>query len=163
MITNTHRIALLWITLVCALCSACATTQKADWLSDKVHANSDRVLFEVTRVALDKNNFQVGAGLDEAHLSVVSGWNISLAPFRGKGFREQCEIKYTRTAPGDYSVVLRVRREKNDDLVHPLDLTYAEWVSEPDDQDRARIVLQYIKSLLGSDYRPGNKIKEPVK
>ena len=163
MITTWPRRACISILLACALFAGCATTQPADWLSDKVHAGSDRVLWEVTRVALDKNNFPVGAGLDEARLTATSGWNISLAPFRGKGFREQCEIKYTRTAPGEYAVALRVRREKNDDLVHPLDLTYAEWVPEADNADRARIVLQYIKSLLGSDLRAGAKSKEPPK
>ena len=37
-----------------------------------------------------------------------SGWNISLAPFRGKGFRERCHIRYQRQKDGNYKVEVRV-------------------------------------------------------
>ena len=159
-LTMPRLFLILMLSFSSAFLSGCATTEQVNWLDDKVHAGSDRVLWEVTRMALDKNGFPIGAGLDEAHLVATSGWHISLAPFRGKGFREQCEIKYTRSAPGEYAVKLRVKREKNDDLVHPLDLTYAEWVAEPDNQERAQIVLQYIKSLLGGEYRARDKPKD---
>jgi hypothetical protein len=44
-----------------------------------------------------------------------------------------------------------VKKDKNDDLVHPLDISYAQWVAEPDDVDRARAVMQHIRSLLGAN------------
>ena len=121
------------------------------WVTDEVDAQSDRVLFEVTRIAMEKTGFPLAAGLDETKLIAKSGWMISLAPFRGKGFREQCEVHYKPVGSLAYEVQVRVRREKNDDLLRPLDLTYAEWVAEPDNEERARIVLQYIKSMLSDE------------
>ena len=145
-----RRLLALLCAWLCLLCSSgCSTPRPAPvWVSGDVAAASERVAWEATRLALEKNNFPVGAGLDPAHMLAVSGWRQSLAPFRGKGFRERCHIRYERKSAGVYTVNLRVERERNDDIVKPLDLTYAEWKSEPDNPERARIVLQYIRSLL---------------
>jgi hypothetical protein len=146
-------LALAWA-LVPAL-AGCASAPPEQWLEDEITASSDRVLWDVTILALQKSGFPLGASLEPGKLDATSGWMISLAPFRGKGFREQCEVRYTPQGPRTYKVAVRVRREKNDDLLHPLDLTYAEWEPEPDNQDRAQIVMQYIRSLLGTT--PGAK------
>jgi len=127
------------------------------WQTSKVTASSERVLWEVTLLALEKAGFPIGAKVDPAKLSATSGWMISLAPFRGKGYREQCEVRYTPEGTRTWKVEVRVRREKNDDLVRPLDLTYAQWVSEPDNEERARIVLQYVKSMLGTGWKEADK------
>ena len=139
--------------LLLALCLAfagCASAPPEQWLEDEITASSDRVLWDVTILALQKSGFPLGASLEPGKLDATSGWMISLAPFRGKGFREQCEVRYTPESEREYKVAVRVRREKNDDLLHPLDLSYAEWVPEPDNADRARIVLQYIRALLAT-------------
>lgn len=130
---------------------------KAEWMHDTVTAASERVLWEVTGLALEKSGFPGGTGLEPGRLIAVSGWHVSLAPFRGKGFREQCEVRYTPAGPREYRVDVRVRREKNDDLVKPLDITYADWKLEPDNPEHAQIVLQYIKSMLGSGFDVGGK------
>ena len=120
------------------------------WVSTQVQAGNERLLLEVTELALRKSGFPVGAGLDPAHLRATSGWKISLAPFKGKGFREQAEVKYTRAAEGRFKVDVRVRRERNEDLVRPMDLTYAQWEADPDNVERARVVLTFVQSLLST-------------
>lgn len=141
----------LALAALCFAPLACASSQSADqWQPAEVTTASERVLAEVTRLTLDKNSFPGGTGLDPTSLSIVSGWNISLAPFRGKGFRERCHIRYTRQGNGKYLAEVRVERERNDDILRPLDLTYAQWEKDPDNIERARVVLQYLRSLLAS-------------
>ena len=129
----------------------CASSEpKGEWVSTKVQAGNERLLLEVTELALRKTGFPVGAGLDPAHLTATSGWKISLAPFKGKGWREQAIVKYTREKPGHFGVDVRVRRDRNEDLVRPMDLTYADWEPDPDNTERARVILHFIQSLLSS-------------
>lgn len=132
--------------------ASCASTGPApQWVSSRVSAGNERLLLEVTELALRKTSFPVGAGLDPARLTATSGWKISLAPFKGKGFREQAVVQFTReTAPGRYKAEVRVKREKNEDLVRPMDLTYAQWEGEPDNVERARVLLHFIEALLST-------------
>jgi len=135
----------------------CVIEPPAQWSTGTVTASSERVLWQVTVLALEKTDFPVGSRMDPATLTAISGWRISLAPFKGKGFREQCEVHFTPKSPREYDVQVRVRREKNQDIVQPLDLTYAEWEPDEDDVERAGVVLQYIKSLLGNEFNVGPK------
>ena len=60
-------------------------------------------------------------------------------------------MQFTReTQPGRYKAEVRVKRERNEDLVRPMDLTYAQWEAEPDDVERARVVLHFIEALLST-------------
>ncbi len=147
------------LTLFVALFAAgCATPHSdAKWTADTVEAASDRVLWEVTVFALQKTNFPVGSGLEPGKMVAVSGWHTQLAPFHAEGTREQCEIRYTALEARKYKVEVRVKKEHNDDVHRPLDLSYAEWKEDPDDEERAHIVLGYIKALLG----PGFELKDP--
>ncbi len=149
-----------WL-IVCVFSLACAGCLSSEpepaWVQGKVTAASDRVLREVTALALQKSGFPGGSGIEPGRLTATSGWYVSLAPFRGKGYREQCEVKYTPAGPNEYQVDVRVRREKNDDLVKPLDITYADWKPEPDNPEHAKIVLQYIRSMLGGSFEIGRK------
>jgi len=122
-----------------------------------IEAQDDRLLMDVTALALQKSGFPIGTGVDPGHLHVTSGWHNSLQPFRGKGYREQCEVVYERQVPRKYKVQVRVKREKNDDILRPLDLSYAKWIPDADDTDRARIVLQHIRSLLDTEIEVGEK------
>lgn len=165
--TVLRRCAALALYAFGVLGSACKSTgPEAMWQKDKISANSDRVLWEVTSIALEKSGFPIGSGMEPGKLHATSGWRTSLAPFRGEGYREQCEILYTPAGPRTYSMQVRVKREKNDDIVKPLDLTYAKWVPEGDDGERAAIVMHYIKSLLGNEFKVEPRVKEtadPVK
>lgn len=147
------RIALVLAFFACiALFSGCATPRPAPvWVEDEVEAGSDRVLWEVTIIALEKTGFPVGSGIEPGKLTAVSGWKNQLDPFRGKGFRERCEIHYTRLADTRrYKIGVRVERDRNMDIIRPLDLTYADWEAQTDNDERARVVLRYVKALLGT-------------
>jgi hypothetical protein len=152
-------LALFALSIACVGFAGCATEPTANYATGSVTASSERVLWQVTILALEKSHFPIGARMDPATLTATSGWFISLAPFRGKGYREQCEVHYTSKAPREYDVQVRVRREKNMDIVQPLDLTYAEWEADEDDAERAGTVLQYVKSLLGNEFAVGPKKK----
>jgi len=134
-----------------------ASEPEPKWIRKSVEAENDRLLIDVTALALQKSGFPVGAGIDPGNLTVLSGWHTSLAPFRGEGWREQCEVRYAKHAPRHYEVSIRVRRDKNDDLVHPLDITYAQWLPQEDDVDRSRAVMQHIRSLLETDVKVEEK------
>ena len=134
-----------------------ASTPPPEWIPGEVSAQDDRLLLDVTALALQKSGFPIGTGVDPNALVIVSGWQNSLQPFRGKGWREQCEVRYEKQAPRKYKVAIRVRHEKNDDILQPLNLSYAKWIPEGDDADRARIVLQHIRSLLDTEIEVGRK------
>lgn len=137
------------LVLACApLGAGCATSQPAQWQSADVAIESERLLLEVTEEALRKVDFPVGAGLDPVHLRATSGWKISLAPFKGKGWRERATVQYTRQGAGKYRAAVRIERQRNDDIVRPTDLTYAQWEDDPDDVERARVLLRFIQSML---------------
>jgi len=139
------------------LSSSCASLEpKPAWIERAISAGSDPLLMDCTALAIQKSGFPVGSGIDPGRLVAVSGWHISLAPFRGKGYREQCEVRHERLSQGKYKVSIRVRRDKNDDILHPLDVSYAVWVPEPDNVDRARMVMQHIQSLLGTGVEIGS-------
>ena len=151
-------LAALGLALVLGAAPGCKSSEpEPRWIKNQVEAETDRLLLDVTAIALQKSSFPVGSGIDPGNLTIVSGWRTSLAPFRGEGYREQCEVHYERKAPRKYEVAIRVRHEKNDDLVRPLDITYAQWVQMPDDVDRARTVMQHIRSLLETDIQVDEK------
>ena len=144
--------------LALALAPSCKSSQpEPRWVTADVTAGNDRLLMDVTALSLQKTGFPIGSGIDPGQLTVVTGWNTSLAPFRGKGWREKCEVHYKKTGPRKYEASIRVQREKNDDILRPLDLTYAKWIPAEDNQDRARHVLQHVRSLLGGDIQISEK------
>ncbi|MBI5435496.1 MAG: hypothetical protein HZA52_21860 [Planctomycetes bacterium] len=142
-----------WIASLCLVFVASCASERPEpkWRDGEVAAASENVLWEVTVLALDKEGYPVGAGLDPAKGLAMSGWKSSLAPFKGKGWRARAHVKYERTAPGRYKLEVRVEKETNEDLVRPLDPTYADWQPAPDDPERAGVLLQRIRSYLGGE------------
>jgi hypothetical protein len=146
-----RRLFALLCLLLCSLTAGCLMPQpEPKWIEGDVKVSSERVLWDLTRMALEQNKFPVGAGLDPTRMVAESGWMHSLAPFRGKGFRERCHIEWKRVAEGHWTLRVRVERERNDDITHPLDVSYADWQPDPDDEDRAKFVTQYIRSMLAT-------------
>lgn len=139
----------------------CKSTDPADKkrgpVATEVNAASDRILWMVTLLALEKSGFPQGSELDPASMVATSGWHMSLAPFKGDGYREQAVVEIDRLGDKRYVVDVRVRRERNDSLTNPLDPTVAKWVGEADNLDRARLVLQHIQSVLGDDIEVGRR------
>lgn len=149
MISIPHRSACACV-LALLLFQGCAGSRPdPQWLEAPVESVNENILWRVTVEALQKTGFPLGTGLDQSHLHAVSGWDTHLAPFRGDGFRERCTIELVPKSGVVYEARVRVERERNMDIVHPLDLSYAEWEQDPDDTDRARLVLGYMKAMLG--------------
>ncbi len=147
------NIAALLLLLPILNLGACQSTPdvKPAWSSGEVESPSIHLLWQVALVALQKADYPVGADADPTRLRAVSGWKQSLAPFRGQGKREQAEIECTPLEPrseGRYSLRVRVRRERNMDIISPLDATYADWQAEADNTLAARRILQLMLSLL---------------
>jgi hypothetical protein len=157
-------LASLWIALLALSLGGCKSSgdKNADWQGSEVSAPSDRVLWEVSVYALEKEGFPTGAGLDPATQVATTPWRNSLAPFKGEGYREQAQVKFTRVAPGRFRVDVRVKRQTNEDLVRPMDLTYAKWEDAADNKDRAQVLLQRIKSRMGTDLESTGAPKDPL-
>jgi hypothetical protein len=138
-----------------ALAPGCASTPDEAWHEGSVTAPTERVLWQVTVLALERNDFPVGSGVNPSTLKAVSGWRVSLAPFKGDGYREQAHIEWTRdeSQAGRWNGRVRVHRQRNENLSKPLDISYAEWEDDPDDQDRARLLFNTVKALLGGEFK----------
>jgi hypothetical protein len=156
-----QRLLVALAVLVPLACKSSAP--EPQWQNDELSATSEHVLWEVTVLALEKEGYPVGSGLDPATLIATSGWKISLAPFKGKGWQAQAQVKYELAAPGRYKINVRVRRQLNQNLAKPLDLSYAEWEDAPDDTERALVLLQRIRSYLGNDIEISTDKARPPK
>ena len=141
-------------------CSSFDMTPEAEpeWLYDHMDVTSTTLIWEVTLIALEKLRFPIGSGLNPATMTATSGWKVSLAPFHRDGFRQQAIVEYTPGIDGEgWDIRVRVKKEVNNALAKPLDITYAEWESVPDDTLTAGILLQHIRARL----RPGLEFQEP--
>jgi len=116
-----------------------------------VSAASQRVLWQVTAVAIEKERFPIGTGLDPSTQIATSGWRLDLDPFKSKGFREQAQVRTERLETGRFKLHVRVVRETNEELTAPMDPSRAKWKKAPNDPTRAQILIQRIKSLLGTE------------
>jgi hypothetical protein len=137
---------------------ACHTPQPSQWVPKEIPMCSTMRLWEVTRLAMEKNGFPiVHQGFDPVENSVVSGWDRDLHPFRGNGIRERVYVRFKRSEnAGKLVLGVRVEQEANDNLAKPLDPEYAVWVEAPDNPGRAKIVLQYMQSMLGMNLNLGS-------
>jgi hypothetical protein len=144
-----HLLSLLLVLPVLSL-AACQSSPKVDpvWVEGEIESPSTHLVWQVSLVALQKAGYPVGAEVDPTTLRAISGWKQSLAPFRGQGSREQAEVTFTHMEEGRYQVRVRVRRERNMDIIRPLDPTYADWEAQADNSLAARRILQLILSLL---------------
>ena len=122
------------------------TGDKGTWSTAQISAGSDRLMWQVTIFALEKEGFPVTTQVDPGALHATTGWRTDLSPFRGQGHRERAEVHSTQIAPGTYEVRVRVEREVNMDIIQPLDLRFAKWESAPDNTDASGVLLQRIQS-----------------
>ncbi len=155
-----NRIILLLFACV-PLLSSCQTFTE-NWAPEEIPLCSNQRLWEVSRMALQKNGFPiVHRGFDPKTNVAVSGWDMDLQPFRGHGIRERVYIRFKRAeTPGKLLLDVRVEQESNNNLARPLDPASAEWSSQPDNIGRAKVVLQYIRSLVGSRLELGKTLTE---
>lgn len=146
-----RRMSRFLLALPLALLASClGSGTDPEWVSAQMPAASDRVLWSVTRIALETQGFHVLTdGFDPVSREAMTAWQIDPHPFKGKGFRERAHVMYDAAGPGRVELSVRVEREINNNLARPLDPEYANWASDPDNPERARLVLKQIQARLG--------------
>ncbi len=145
--------------LILGLFPSCASGPPAAWVPSAIPACSAMRLWEITRLAMEREGFVVlQRGFDPKTRTATSGWRKELHPFKGRGYRERVLVRYGAGAQaGTMKIGVRIEREINQNLSKPLDPEYADWGEAPDNTERAKVVLQYIRSLLGPDLNIGKK------
>lgn len=145
--------------LALLLLPSCASAPPEQWAPGSIPMCSPERLWEVTRLALEHNGFSLlEQGYDPRTRSLSSAWDKDLHPFKGHGFRERAHVRYeVGEEPDTLLLSVRVEREVNENLAKPLDPEYAQWAEAPDNPERARFVLQYVRSLLGTQLELGKK------
>jgi len=145
-----------------ALAPACAVIHPSQWTAEEIPMCSQMRLWEITRLAMEKNGFPiVASGFDPKERTAVSGWDRQLHPFKGNGIRERVHVRFRRSEnAGQLVVGVRVEQEVNENLARPLDPEYAEWIEADDNPDRAKVVLQYMRSMLGQELSVGKTVSE---
>ncbi len=147
-----------------ALC-ACETTPpepEPSMIESEVVAGSDRLLWKIVLLSLRKMDFPESAEMDPTNMKAVSGWKVELSPWKGRGFRQQAEVTCTPIGPGRWEIETRVKKQVNQSLARPLDLSYAEWEWVPDDVEAARILLQHIRTFLNPSIELSEDEEDPV-
>lgn len=119
-------------------------------------------LWEITRLSMEKNGFPiVSTSFDPIDRMAVSGWDRQMHPFKGNGIRERVHVRFRRSEnAGKLVIGVRVEQEINENLARPLDPQYAEWTASDDNPERAKVVLQYLRSMLGQDLQIGKTVSE---
>lgn len=157
-----NRLLTLLLSSIPSLCASCIISAPAEWSPAEVPLCSPQRLWEISRMAMERDGLVVlNQSFDPRTRTLVSAWDKELHPFKGHGYRERAHVRYEAgTEPGMLLLSVRVEREINENLAKPLDPQYAKWTEGPDNPERARILLQYMHSLLGSELNLGKRAKE---
>lgn len=137
--------------LLCLLgLAACQTSHPPQWIDGSVPSRSETLVYETLHFSLDKAGYPIGIGVDKGARTIETGWTTSLAPLKGKGYRQRAHVRYAPVADDRYGVSVRIERESNESL-RPLELRYAKWESAPDNVREAERVLQIVRSYLARE------------
>lgn len=144
---------------------ACNSGPKPAWETATLEVRSERMLWEILRLSLDRADFAVGTGAEPDARRIESAWMVDASPFKGRGFRRKAYVEYVPNAEGArnvWDVRIRVALETNESF-KGLDLRYAEWKSAPDDTPAAQRVLQFARSMLGGgEFKVGPERTSPL-
>ena len=88
-----QRLLAVLLLPLAAACSSASSGPEPVWQRDEVPAASDRVLWKIALLALDKQGYPLASGLDPSAMVVTTGWKTQLAPFSGEGFRTRAEVR----------------------------------------------------------------------
>jgi len=122
-----------------------------EWQEATITSASEQILWESALLALEKEGYPLGIGIDRPAHTAESGWKVSLAPFKSMGWRQKATVTYEEVEPDKYLTRVRVRRETNEDILHPLDPSYAKWEPAADVPDHALLILRTIRSFIGEE------------
>ncbi len=157
------RFALLalccWSWLGLCGCESLTNMKKPDepepiFVTKEITCRSERLLDEITRLALSKQGYPGQRGLEQ-DLSIETLWQNHLGTRRGEGFRLQAFVRYAPLGNDRYELTVRVRRQINQSIARPTDLSYAEWEWTEDDERAAGILAQLIVSYFAGDTAAG--------
>lgn len=138
------------LALLGSSCSLFVAKIYPQWSEGQVKTDSESVLYDVVHISLQRAGYPVGVGADKGKRKLVTGWYVSEAPFKGKGYRQKATVHYTPTEEGVFLIRVRVQRETNESF-RPLDPGAAKWEEDEDNPEAARIILQYVTSFLAGD------------
>ncbi|MBM3977242.1 MAG: hypothetical protein FJ299_09665 [Planctomycetes bacterium] len=122
------------------------------WIRKEITCRSERILDEVTRLALSKQGYPGARGLEQ-DLSITTLWQNHLGTRKGEGYRQQAVLRYKPLGKDVYELEVRVRRQINQSIAKPTDLSYAEWEWSDDDERAAQILAQLIQSYFAGEAR----------
>jgi hypothetical protein len=146
---------------VLLLLSACMFGKKYPdiWQKMDVRAPTEDVLWEVALLSAIDEEFPLGAGIDPGTRIALTGWRTSLAPFKGKGFRERAHMRLEPQPDGSFSIFMMVEKEVNEDLARPMDPQYAKWEPAPNNLEAAQLLMAQIRARLGGSLEVGDPRK----
>ncbi|HKB16064.1 MAG TPA: hypothetical protein VKF62_08355 [Planctomycetota bacterium] len=104
-------------------------------------------LWTVVSTSLNQHDFR-RLEIDRAAGTGKTGWDVSLHPYGGGGWRERAHVRVEPMGERRWKVGIRVERERNESLKHPLEEKEAEWEPEEDNIERARVVAHRIVTAL---------------
>ncbi|HED66194.1 MAG TPA: hypothetical protein ENJ09_11640 [Planctomycetes bacterium] len=140
--------ALLSLVLLFGGCASTPSAPRPKWQEVEVHAPSDRVLWKLTLLQVERLGFPLTSGLDPSAGEILTGWRTNLMPFRGQGDRRRLEVRLDAIEPGLWRVRAHVQRQRNMSLTSPLDPRRAEWEWAGDVDSEASIFLNHVLTAL---------------
>lgn len=149
-----HPFRALFLPLLLLAGLASCASKPAVWVERELPLRSEVVLWQFSLAALRSAEYPVGLGADPSERRIESGWKTDLQPFRGEGTRERATIRFEPSEEG-FLVSVRVERDINQDILRPLDRSYAKWEPSPDNEARANYLLQQIESRLETPFELG--------
>jgi hypothetical protein len=119
------------------------------------YAGQFEMLWDVSRKEMVRNGFSPDPdACNKAGKVMVSRWNVQLASFSGKGYREQATITMhdVPDKAGWYTVEVNVLRSFNKELAEPLNPGKAQWDAGVRQPDREQHIAYAIETFfLGHD------------
>lgn len=145
-----------------AACTSTASGEDGEWVEADLAIPSERVLRQISVLAMERNGFPPGTPDANEPTTIVSGWKIDLQPFKSRGTREKAYVAYEDLGSGKFHVYVRVAKDTNEELAKPLELEQAQWESAADDQEMASRILRYMQTMLGSEFQLAPPVVAPV-
>jgi hypothetical protein len=141
----------LVVLLLVLSATSCLSGKRAfdgPWRRVEVEAPSQHMVWQLTLLSLQGMGFPLAAGTDSGSGHVQTGWKTDLQPFRGQGRRWRAEVRLEPIEPGRWQLEARVERERNQNLVSPLDPQRADWKADGGDERTAQILLMHVQARL---------------